>query len=85
VETLEAPDLSYTGWLMAKPMCSTMEDAAKEAEDMRDLRRRFVRRSGRSRSSSSGGGLGGGVGTLELIIRAVAVIIVIVFLLQLID
>jgi uncharacterized membrane protein len=52
---------------------------------MRDLRRRFGRRSGRRRSSSGGRGLIGGVGTLELIIGVVAVLIVVVFLLQLID
>jgi hypothetical protein len=81
---LGASIISYRGWLMAVLMC-TMRDTAKEAEDMRDLRRRFGRRSGRRRSSSGGRGLIGGVGTLELIIGVVAVLIVVVFLLQLID
>lgn len=57
----------------------------KEAQDMRDLRRRFGRGSGRGRRFGGDGRLGGGVGALELIIGVLAVLVVIVFLLQLID
>ena len=89
---LEGPEISYTGWPGAIPVCTMGYTAKEEAQDMRDLQRRFGRRrsgrsrtrSGRSSSSSGGRGLVEGVGALELIIGAVAVLIVVVFLLRLI-